>query len=69
MASWFKHYKLEDGGETFVPVPDPYECLEGDMLWFAMDSVIVGYVVILQQQEDLINNKWEIWFDSTKRNT
>lgn len=64
--SWFRHYKLESGGETFVPSKEEYEALEGDLLWFAMDAVIIGYAPILRQLEDGFNNKWELWFDSTQ---
>jgi hypothetical protein len=64
--TWFKYYKLEDGGETFVPLTEAYDTLEGDLLWFSMDSVIIGYAPVLRQVEDEANNRWELWFDSTK---
>jgi hypothetical protein len=65
--SWFRFYKLEAREEVYVPSSRAYDDLkEGDLLWFAMDSVIIGYAPLLRQQRDEINDAWELWFDSSK---
>jgi hypothetical protein len=66
-ATWFKYYKLEDGGETYVPAAEEsYDALEGDLLWFVMDGTVIGYAPILRQVDDGMNGRLELWFDSTK---
>lgn len=68
MESWFKYYKLKAPGEVHVParIELCYDALEGDLLWFAMDGVIIGYAPILRQLDDAINDRVELWFNSSE---
>ena len=67
--SWFSYYKV-DNGETFVPTrnPEALSLKKGDMLWFSMDSEIIGAAVIVKDVTDVPPGaeagKYEIWYDS-----
>ena len=52
MGSWFDYYKWNTEGETFVPVSGDarlefLRAKEGDWLWFIVDGLVLGCVVIL----------------------
>ncbi len=69
--SWFKYYKWEVEGETFVPRllgPDvpPWEIKEGDRLWFSMDDWIIGAVPVLRVELEESQDKQEIWYDPAR---
>ena len=64
--SWFYYYKWEVAEETWVPWELPYAVEAGDVLWFCMDGVITGCVLVSKVQEDPLNKRWEIWYDAQK---
>lgn len=65
--SWFRYYKWEVEGETYVPQSPPIQDVqEGDILWFIMDGEVLGYVPLLHVREDAINGRQEFWYNADK---
>lgn len=62
-ASWLVFYKLSAQEETFIPMAAGLEDIRaGDTLWFAVNAVIQGAATVMRIEDDVINNRKEIWF-------
>jgi len=62
--SWFFHYKWRTGS-TWVPAKDGCQLAEkNDQLWFSMDGVWIGTVVISDVFEQNLQGERELHFDS-----
>lgn len=72
MKSWFYFYKWDVVDETFVPVTGEYvRCFcnvtPGDLLWFAVNKLLVGYVEILRVEQELSQGLLELWYDASHK--
>lgn len=64
-VSWFRFYKLDADDEVYIPrLPGLEEIDVGDALWVALDTELLGFYTILRVEEDNINDRDELWFDS-----
>jgi hypothetical protein len=66
MKSWFNFYKVENG-ETYVPTKRQEAAFlgEGDVLWFSMDTEIIGAAKVIRSIVDPMGSGVvEIWYDS-----
>jgi hypothetical protein len=65
---WFLRYKWDVDDEAYVPVPTlqpgvPWPQV-GDTIWFVMDRAPLGCAVITKVQEDPLNDRHELWYDT-----
>ena len=67
-GSWFRFYKRQNDGETFVPVAADVSAEKGcrvrpgDRLWFVLDGEIVGGVSVLRVVSDELRGSSELWY-------
>lgn len=66
-ASWLQHYKLRNPDDVFIPMASGLEDIQaGDMLWFAVNNILEGVVTVSRIEEDVVNDRKEIWFDGSQ---
>lgn len=66
IRSWFNHYKVGNG-ETFVPSKNAEAARleEGDIIWFLLDTEIVGAAKVLRSLADPMGSGvTELWYNS-----
>ena len=66
-ASWMRHYKLKAEDMVYIPMVDGLkEIASGDMLWFAIEGELCGGVRVDSVEDDVMNNRQEIWFKGSQ---
>jgi hypothetical protein len=66
--SWFFFYKWDVGGDAFVPLasePKGGLPVAGDLLWFVLDEVPIGYAPVVSVME-VDGGGYEIHYDTQK---
>jgi len=70
MENWFRYYKMDREDDVYVPVPPEHMVATagepGDTMWFLMDNFVVAVAPISRVQEDVFNNRAEVWYDGPK---
>jgi hypothetical protein len=68
-GSWFRFYKWEAEGETFIPrrTGRHLPVSPGDVLWFLLDDVLVGCVEVLRSTIDPMGRDvQEVWYEPAR---
>ena len=59
---WFYYYKWKVDEEVYVPWSLELTPEAGDVLWFAMNGVVLGCTIVLRVLTDDLNGRLEVWY-------
>lgn len=67
IEGWFFFYKWDVGGEAYVPLTGVEVPTEGETtLWFLLDGKVLGCAPVSRFQEDAMNDRLEVCYDTQK---